>query len=87
MSVRDTSKETYGDIHTSGLIGQQAQSILDAMDRDVDYSLQEISAKTGIPINAVSGRCNELKKCFYLEEADKRRCSITKRTIHPLRRK
>jgi predicted transcriptional regulator len=87
MSVRDTSKETYGDIHTNGLIGQQAQSILDAMDRDVDYSLQEISAKTGIPINAVSGRCNELKKGFYIEEADKRRCSITKRTIHPLRRK
>jgi DNA-binding IclR family transcriptional regulator len=87
MSVRDTSKETYQDIAASGLIGQQAQSILDAMDRDVDYSLQEISAKTGIPINAVSGRCNELKKAYYLEETDKRKCSITKRTIHPLRRK
>lgn len=87
MSVRDTSKDAYQSIAVSGLIGQQAQSILDAMDRDTDYSLQEISAKTGIPINAVSGRCNELKKGFYIEEADKRRCSITKRTIHPLRRK
>ena len=87
MSVRDTSKETYQDIAASGLIGQQAQSILDAMDRETDYSLQEISAKTGIPINAVSGRCNELKKAYYLEETDKRRCSITKRTIHPLRKK
>jgi predicted transcriptional regulator len=87
MSVRDTSREAYGDMQASGLIGQQAQSILDAMDRDIDYSLQEISAKTGIAINAVSGRCNELKKCNYIEEADKRRCSITKRTIHPVRRK
>lgn len=87
MSVRDTSKETYQDIAASELIGQQAQSILDAMDRETDYSLQEISAKTGIPINAVSGRCNELKKAYYLEESDKRRCSITKRTIHPLRKK
>jgi predicted transcriptional regulator len=87
MAVRDTSKEAYGDIALSGLIGQQAQSILDAMDRDVDYSLQEISLKTGIPINAVSGRCNELKKASYLEEVDKRKCSISKRTINPLRRK
>jgi predicted transcriptional regulator len=87
MSVRDTSRECYQSIAVNGLIGQQAQSILDAMDRDVDYSLQEISAKTGIPINAVSGRCNELKKAYYIEEADKRRCSITKRTINPLRRK
>lgn len=87
MSVRDTSRECYQSIAVSGLIGQQAQSILDAMDRDVDYSLQEISAKTGIPINAVSGRCNELKKAYYIEEADKRKCSITKRTINPLRRK
>ena len=87
MSVRDTSIETYGDINYSGLIGQQAQSILDARSKDRDYSLQEISVQTGIPINAVSARCNELKKGYYLTETDKRRCSITKRTIHPLRKK
>ena len=57
------------------------------MEGDTDYSLQEISAKTGIPINAVSGRCNELKKSNYIEETDKRKCSITKRTINPVRRK
>jgi len=87
MSVRDTSIETYGDIKVSGLVGHQAQSILDAMSREKDYSLQEISVQTGIPINAVSARCNELKKDHYLIEAHKRKCSITKRTIHPLRKK
>lgn len=87
MSVRDTSIEAYGEINFSGLIGQQAQSILDAMSKDRDYSLQEICVQTGIPINAVSARCNELKKGQHIIETDKRRCSITKRTIHPLRKK
>lgn len=87
MSVRDTSIETYNDIKSKGLVGQQAQSILNAMDKNKDYSLQEISIQTGIPINAVSARCNELKKASYIEETEKRKCSITKRTINPLKKK
>jgi predicted HTH transcriptional regulator len=86
MSVRETSKEVYKDIKASGTINKQSQVILNAMKRNKDYSLQELSKSTEIGINAISGRCNELKKAGLLEENPKRKCSLTNRTINPVRR-
>jgi predicted HTH transcriptional regulator len=86
MSVRETSKEVYKDIKASGTINKQSQVILNAMKRNKDYSLQELSKSTEIGINAISGRCNELKKAGLLEENTKRKCSLTNRTINPVRR-
>ncbi len=41
---------------------------------------------TGLPINVVSGRVNELKSSGYLQHGPTRRCRITGRTIHPVKR-
>jgi hypothetical protein len=85
--VRDTSIEAYRDLRVRRLLAPKQQLIMDAMRRwgYGNYSLQELSKWTALPINTVSGRCNELKKAGHLEEAPKRKCSITGRTIHPLR--
>lgn len=84
MSVRDSSRQAYQDIKDSGRLGKQCQAILGAMSAGCDYSLQEISRLTGIAINAVSGRCNDLKSRGLLHEASTRKCSITGRTVHPV---
>ena len=48
-------------------------------------SLQEICDKTNFQINAVSGRVNDLKKSNQVVEASTRKCSITHKTITPVR--
>jgi DNA-binding transcriptional regulator GbsR (MarR family) len=47
-------------------------------------SLQEICNKTGMAINSVSGRVNDLKKANQVVEAEKRKCSVTCKTITPV---
>ena len=47
-------------------------------------SLQEICNKTGMAINSVSGRVNDLKKENRVIEAPKRKCSVTWKTITPV---
>ena len=43
-----------------------------------------ICNKTGFAINAVSGRVNDLKKANQVVEAEKRKCSVTCKTITPV---
>lgn len=84
MSVRESSISAYHDLRDTGKLGKQAQIILCAMKAGRDYSLQELSRLTGIAINAVSGRCNDMKKLGAIAEANARKCSITGRTVHPV---
>lgn len=85
--VRYTSVKTYKEIESEGVIGAQALAVLRILNETTfeDMTLQEISRKAGIAINAVSGRVNELKTAGYLEEsASKRKCRITGRTVQPV---
>lgn len=84
-AVRETSLNAYRDIESTGKVGAQAKSILGYIKPGRNYSLQEISKLTGYPINVVSGRCNDLKKAGELIEAPQRKCSITGRTVNPVR--
>lgn len=52
--------------------------------RGRDYSLQELSRLTGLGVNVISGRCNELRAAKHLELGPERKCSLTGRTIHPV---
>lgn len=83
--VRGASLAAYKEITESGRLGNQAKKILAAMKAGRDYSLQELSRLTGIAINAVSGRCNDMKRLGVLVEATSRKCSITGRSVHPVR--
>ena len=47
-------------------------------------SLREIEQITGIDINAVSGRVNDLKKGGHLKTIEKRKCTVTNRLISPV---
>ena len=87
MSVTTTSRIAYKDINESGVSKSQKDTIYDIVNRDntgKGMSLKEISAFTGIEINAVSGRVNDLKKDNRLETTSKRKCSITNRLIKPV---
>ena len=82
--IQDTSIQAYNGIKYDGTLQKQEKQIVDNMKRGQNYSLQELSQITGIGINAVSGRCNGLKKKGVLECADNRKCNVTGKTIKPL---
>ena len=81
--IRDTSKLAYREIQEDGTSTNQKDTILRAVEMN-GSSLKEISEVTGIEINAVSGRVNDLKKEGRLEHTAKRKCSITGRLITPV---
>ena len=87
MSVKTTSKIAYKDINESGVSKNQKDTIYDIVNNNntgKGMSLKEISALSGIEINAVSGRVNDLKKDNRLETTSKRKCNITNRLISPV---
>ena len=85
MSVRTTSKLAYSGVQASGNTAAQRDQILDYLyTEETAKSLREIQGFTGIDINAVSGRCNELKKDNKLFEYPRRKCTITGRLVVPL---
>jgi hypothetical protein len=88
-NVRDTSLDAYEALVSCGTLGHQSQVIMQFItlrsSAGLDLSLRELCLLTGFEINAVSGRCWELKAKRMIEEAPKRKCSISRRTVHPLR--
>ena len=82
--MQATSIKAYNEIKFDGTLQKQEKQILDCMEKGRDYSLQELSQITGIGINAISGRCNGLKKKDVLVCGEKRKCSLTHKTIKPL---
>ena len=84
--VRTTSIIAYNDLKSSGKQPTQKQIILNALRKNKKpMSLQEICDRTNFQINAVSGRVNDLKKSNQVVEARTRKCSITRKTITPVR--
>ena len=87
-----TSKLAYKQINEEGVSGNQKNVIMEAIKGYCNMehydgkgiSLQEIKTITGIEINAVSGRVNDLKKDGLLETIEKRKCSITNRLVSPI---
>lgn len=84
--MRDTSLEAYFEMHCRGRVQTQAYKILKALEKGRDYSLSEIEKLTGIRINAVSGRANDLKTLGYLKEGERRKCRVTGYEITPVYR-
>lgn len=87
---RLTSRVAYKEINEDGTAKSQTKIILDLVnalsnvDKSFGLSLREIARQTGLEINAVSGRVNELKKDDLVKECTKRRCRITGRLITPV---
>ena len=84
--MKTTSIIAYNDLKSSGKQRTQKQIILNALRKNKKpMSLQEICDRTNFQINAVSGRVNDLKKSNQVVEARTRKCSITRKTITPVR--
>ena len=84
--VRTTSIIAYNDLKSSGKQPTQKQIILNTLrENKKPMSLQEICDRTNFQINAVSGRVNDLKKSNQVVEAPTRKCTITRKTITPVR--
>ena len=84
--VRTTSRLAYNQLKISKKQPKQKDIILNVLKEYAQpLSLQEICNKTGMAINSVSGRVNDLKKANQVVESPKRKCSVTCKTITPVR--
>jgi len=83
--IRDASREAYDGMKKKGKLGKQEVVIREALIDQTPMTLQEIKLATGIDINAVSGRVNDLKKKNILVEVQKRVCKVTGRMVTPVK--
>lgn len=86
--VADTSIRAYRQAKKAGELEPRQRQILAVMaPYPADYSLQELVKLTGLPVNVVSGRVNELREVLcVVERGPARPCKITGKTIRPHRR-
>lgn len=84
-AMQSTSLEAYDAIEAEGRLTRQQKIIVDAVKVGRNYSLQELVKITGLPINTISGRCNDLRHLGVLELGPTRACGVTGRQIHPVR--
>ena len=84
--VRTTSIIAYNNLKISGKQPTQKQIILNTLrENKTPMSLQEICDRTNFQINAVSGRVWDLKQENKIVESPSRKCTITRKTITPVR--
>lgn len=81
MTVAETSIRAYADLKDSGDLGNQQRAIMAAILPGTRYTRSELVDITGLPINIVTGRVNELVKAGRLDDGSPRRCRITKYTV------
>lgn len=85
-AVSDTSIATYHALRRDGTLSERKAQIMAVIAAGRDYTLQELVRLTGLPVNVISGRVNELKASGSLVHGTTRACSVTGRTVHPVRR-
>ena len=87
--VRDTSMAAYRALHWSGKLTEQQREVLQLFDggKQPNWTRQELARETGLGINVVCGRVNELlhEPIGVLEECGKRACRVTGEIVHALR--
>ena len=85
--TRITSRIAYKEINEDGTRVSQSDyiySIVASVPKNDDITLKEIARLTGLEINSVAGRVNELKNNGSLKESTKRKCRITGRLVTPV---
>lgn len=83
-NVRDTSRETYDELKRHNKLTPMQYVIFNAVYRHGDLTRSELSDITGLPINTVCGRANELLKKGVLVDEITRKCRSTGRNVHTL---
>lgn len=86
MAIAETSVIAYQDLKDSGALGNQQRLILAAVIPGCRYTRSELADITGLPINVITGRVNELVKAGRLDDGAPRPCRITKHTAKTVKR-
>lgn len=84
-AVADTSLMAYHAMAPRELSASQSR-VMDVVQAGKSYSRAEIAKATGMPLQSVCGRVNELIAAKRLEHGPQRQCSVTNKTINPVRR-
>lgn len=85
VGVRETSRDAYHRASAYGKLTAQQKLIVDWLSARIgDATRQEVARGTGIGINAVCGRVNELLADGVLRETKKRKCRVTGETANAL---
>lgn len=86
--VRDASREAYEKLGLTGELSKQQRTILLAFEKNPgrSFTRQELAHETGLGINAVCGRVNELLEPPFerLTEVGRRRCQVTGNRVNAL---
>ena len=83
--IRDTSLKAYSHLVESGAAMRQEDLIMLVVSKHFgDMTRREIGDVTGLAANAVSGRVNTLLHLGKLVETERRKCSISGRTVIPV---
>lgn len=88
QGVRDTSVAAYRAQRTAGKLTTQQQLLLQVFldGKQLTWSRKELARATGLEINVICGRVDELRRMEQIEEAtEKRACRITGENVHVLR--
>ena len=84
--IADTSLDAYTEHRDSGRLGEQQRRLMEWLHLNPgQYTRSELAKRTGIRLSSICGRVNELIELGYLEEAERRRCTETGRSAHPVR--
>lgn len=84
-AVAETSIDTYHALRRDGSLTRRQHALMAVIRPYRDYTLQELVKLAGLPVNVVGGRVLELKGSKHLEHAPKRACTVTGRTVQPVR--
>lgn len=85
-NVADTSIEIYKRLIAEGHVSHMQARILSKMEEGKEYTRNELVCITLLPINAITGRVNELvEKLKLLEKGPKRACTITGNEVNTVR--
>lgn len=85
--IAETSRTRYHELVATGDLSRQQAELLSHMTPGKDYTRAELSRISGMMINVVTGRVNELIEAGKLEEqeGEKRRCEVTGYTAKVVR--
>ena len=87
--VRDASMIAYRSLEWSGRMTKQQKLVMDffSINLSRDFTRQELVQATGLPINVICGRVNELLRPPFslLHELGRRRCRITGESANAIR--
>jgi len=83
--IKDTSRIAYANLIVSGKGKTQREKLYVVIAESGPITRAELSAITGVRINAVCGRVKELLNEEVIEELSVRACSQTYNKAHPLK--